>query len=57
MKLTALTKRTEYPVIIRKLLQKNILRFRSDITKAIEFHLKADSTFQEKITRTYALIR
>lgn len=37
-KLTALTKRTDYSIVIRKFITQNIIRFRSDITKAIEHH-------------------
>lgn len=50
MKLTALTKRTEFPITIRKFITTNIIRFRTDKTKSIEHHLKVDSTVQQKIT-------
>jgi len=47
MKMSA--KKTVYPVIIRKFITNNILRFRSDITKAIEHHLNENSSLQQKI--------
>lgn len=49
MKMSALSKKTVYPVIIRKFITNNILRFRSDITKAIEHHLNENSSLQQKI--------
>lgn len=48
-KMSALSKKSEYPVIIRKFITTNIKRFRSDITKAIEHHLNENSTLQQKI--------
>lgn len=47
--LLALTKRTEYPVHIRKFMQTNILRFRSDITKAVQYRKASDLTMSKKI--------
>lgn len=49
-KLLALTKRTEYPVHIRKFIQNNILRFRSDITKAVQYRKASDLSMSNKIT-------
>ncbi|CAI6362985.1 unnamed protein product [Macrosiphum euphorbiae] len=49
MKMSALSKKIEYPAIIRKFITTNILRFRSDITKAIEHHLNENSPLQQKI--------
>jgi hypothetical protein len=48
-KLTALTKRTDYPISIRKFLNTNILRFRTDVTKAIKYHLKNNSSNEQKV--------
>lgn len=48
MKLSALTKKTEYPIIIRKFIINNILRFRSDIMKAVKYHLSTNLTLQQK---------
>lgn len=48
-KLLALTKRTEYPVHIRKFIQNNILRFRSDITKAVQHRKTSDLSIPNKI--------
>lgn len=53
MKLTALAKRTEYPIAIRKYITANIIRFRTDITKAIKHHLKTDSIIQQKTTSNF----
>lgn len=49
MKMSAISKKTEYPVIIRKFITTNILRFRSDITKAIAHHLNENVSLQQKI--------
>jgi hypothetical protein len=49
-KLSALSKRTEYPVIIRNFIIKNILRFRSDIRKAVRYYLSTDLTLHQKTT-------
>lgn len=48
-KLLALTKRTEYPVHLRKFIQNNILRFRSDITKAVQYRKASDLSMSNKI--------
>jgi len=48
-KLLALTKKTEYPVHIRKFIQNNILQFRSDITKAVQYHKSNDLSMSNKI--------
>jgi len=47
-KLSALSKRTEYPVIIRNFIINNTLRFRSNIRKAVRYHLNTDLTLQQK---------
>lgn len=49
-KLSALSKRTEYPVIIRNFIINNTLRFRSNIRKAVRYHLNTDLTLQQKTT-------
>lgn len=49
-KLSALAKQTEYPISVRKHILKNIVRFRSDITKAIKHYLESNISFQQKIT-------
>jgi len=49
MKMSAVSKKIEYPAIIRKFIATNILRFRSDITKAIQHHLNENSPLQQKI--------
>lgn len=48
-KLTALTKQTKYSIVIRKCITSNILRFRSDITKSIDYHIKTDVPIHNKI--------
>lgn len=48
-KLTALAKKTSYPITVRKHILGNILRFRSDITKAVQYRKSSDSTKAEKI--------
>jgi len=48
-KLSALTKRTEYSIVIRKFITQNIMRFRSDITKAIEHHKNTNVPLRVKI--------
>jgi len=50
MKLKALSKKTEYPVVIRKFITTHILRFRTDITKAIQHRLNEKTSIQRKIT-------
>lgn len=55
-KLMALAKQTNYPIVVRKCITSNILRFRSDITKAVEHHLKNDLPIQQKISGVYFLI-
>lgn len=49
MKLTALTKVTKYPIIIRKFITNNIIRFRSDIKKAILHQRNRDLPLHQKI--------
>jgi len=55
-KLTALAKRTDYPISIRKFITTNILRFRSDITKAIKYHLKNNSSVEQKVKGNFILL-
>lgn len=49
----ALTKRTEYPIAVRKHIATNILRFRSDIKKSVEYHLANNTSMNQKIAGTY----
>jgi len=51
--LTALTKKTEYSIVVRKFITQNIMRFRSDITKAIEHHKNTDVPLRLKIDGQY----
>lgn len=58
-KLTALAKRTDFDksyISIRKFIATNILRFRSDITKAIEYHLKNNSSVEQKVKGNFILL-
>lgn len=48
-KLSALTKMTNYSIVIRKFITDNILRFRSDITKAIDYHTNTNVPLKFKI--------
>lgn len=56
-KLTVLAKNTKYPLRIRKYILANILRFRSDVTKAVKHWRKAiDITKLDKIKGKVNLI-
>jgi len=46
----ALTKRTEFPIEIRKKISNNIIRLRTDITCAIKFRKAEDRPLHEKIS-------
>lgn len=46
----ALTKKTEFPIYIRKKISNNILRMRSDITCAVKFKKTEDKPLHQKIT-------
>jgi CO dehydrogenase/acetyl-CoA synthase beta subunit len=48
-KLLALAKQTNHPIVVRKWITSNILRFRSDIMKAVEHYLKNELPIQQKI--------
>ncbi|XP_029348145.1 uncharacterized protein LOC100575276 isoform X2 [Acyrthosiphon pisum] len=48
-KLMGLTKKTDYPCYLRKFISRNILRFRTAVTKAINHRKNLDDTMQEKI--------
>lgn len=52
-KLTALTKNISYPIVIRKFIKLNILRFRSDIIKAISYQKSRDLLLHQKIAGLY----
>jgi len=51
-KLIALSKQIDYPIVVRKYITLNILRFRSDITKVIENHMKNNWPVQQQIEST-----
>lgn len=56
-KLSAIAKQTDYPISIRKHILTNIVRFRSDITKATKHYIEsADIPFQTKIAGKLLLI-
>ncbi|XP_025191885.1 uncharacterized protein LOC112592111, partial [Melanaphis sacchari] len=48
-KLMGLTKKTDYPCYLRKFISRNILRFRTAVTKAINHRKNLNDTMQEKI--------
>lgn len=48
-KLMGLTKKTNYPCYLRKFISRNILRFRTAVTKAINHRKNLNDTMQEKI--------
>lgn len=52
-KLTTLTKNIRYPIVLRKFINSNILRFRSDITKAISYQKTRDLFLDQKISGFY----
>jgi len=51
-KLMALTKKTLYPCYIRKFITRNIIRFRTAITKSIAYRKNLDQSLYEKIEGT-----
>lgn len=52
-KLKILTTKTEYPVAIRKFITTNILRFRSDVTKAVTYQKNlTNKSVSQKISGT-----
>lgn len=53
MKLNAMTKKVEYPIGIRKFISSNLLRFRSDITKAISYRKENCVTLQLQVSGNY----
>lgn len=48
-KMSALAKRTEFPIGIRKKVSENLVRLRTDITKAIQFRKSEEKPLQLKI--------
>lgn len=48
-KLMGITKKTDYPCYLRKFISRNILRFRTAVTKAINHRKNLNDTMQEKI--------
>ncbi|CAI6362268.1 unnamed protein product [Macrosiphum euphorbiae] len=48
-KIMHLTRKTEYPGFIRKFISKNVLRFRTAITKAIKYRNRIDESHYNKI--------
>lgn len=49
-KMMALSKRTDFPIEIRKKIQNNIIRLRTDITCAIKFHNQQNKSLSQKIS-------
>lgn len=41
-KMTTLANKTEFPINLRKFILSQILRFRSDVTKAVQFRKKQE---------------
>lgn len=54
-KMSALTKRTEFPIVIRKKIADNLVRLRTDVTKAIKYRKSEDKPLQQKILGTYII--
>ncbi|XP_029343469.1 uncharacterized protein LOC100570366 isoform X1 [Acyrthosiphon pisum] len=48
-KMSALTKRTEFPIAIRKKIADNLVRLRTDVTKAIQYRKSEEKPLQQKI--------
>ncbi|KAL4104017.1 hypothetical protein QTP88_019330 [Uroleucon formosanum] len=48
-KMSALTKRTEFPIAIRKKIAVNLVRLRTDVTKAIQYRKSEEKPLQQKI--------
>lgn len=55
-KLSALAKKTNYPITVRKHKLGNILKFRSDITKAVQYRKSSNTTISEKIAGINILV-
>lgn len=49
-KITALANKTEFPINLRKFILSKIIRFRSDVTKAIQYRNNQDTPMPQKIT-------
>lgn len=49
-KMTALANKTEFPINLRKFILSQIVRFRSDVTKAVQFRQKQEIPKSQKIT-------
>lgn len=54
-KMMALSKRTDFPIEIRKKIQNNIIRLRTDITCAIKFHSQQNEPLSQQISGTKIL--
>lgn len=52
-KMSALTKRTEFPIAIRKKIADNLVRLRTDVTKAIQYRKSEEKPLQQKILSKY----
>lgn len=52
-KLTALSTNISYPIVIRNFIKSKILRFRSDITKAISYQKRRDLLLNQKVAGFY----
>jgi len=55
-KMMSLTKRTEFPIEIRKKISNNIIRMRTDITCAIKFRKAEDKPLHQKIAGTTLIL-
>lgn len=53
--MSALTKRTEFPIAIRKKIADNLVRLRTDITKAIKYKKSEENPLQQKILSKYII--
>lgn len=51
--MTALGKKTEYPILLRKHILSHILRFRSDVTKAVRYRKFSNKCKEDQISGTY----
>jgi len=54
-KMSALTKRTEFPNAIRKKIADNLVRLRTDVTKAIKYRKSEEKPLQQKILSKYLI--
>lgn len=48
-----LTKRTEFSIAIRKKIAENLVRLKTDVTKARQYRKSGENTLQQKILSRY----